>query len=160
MRRPIFIPLSGRDRRFAIRELKAAKGYYEMRMRDAAVAQVMADAAQRRADRYFCEAFNAAAFSGESIQPSPTVQQALNAGFNMLEIRCGRCWRQKAVDLSTIRCLRETALWILEARFSCHACAAKTGWRSQAFIVGLRPGAPPEPEPPAEPPAAHKQSVA
>lgn len=121
-----------------MRELKAAKGYYDMRLRDAEVAQAMADQFQRKADRFFCEAWHAAAFSGQSLQPSPTIEQALNAGFGILEVRCSRCNRDQGVELSTMDCLPTVELWKLEASFNCRRCRRETGWRSQAHIVGLR----------------------
>jgi hypothetical protein len=39
MPRPIFIPLSGRDRRFAARELRAARDHYAVKMREAEAAR-------------------------------------------------------------------------------------------------------------------------
>ena len=46
----------------------------------------------QQADRLLCESWNERMWSdGEAIDPSPTIDQAINGGFPWLEIQCPRC---------------------------------------------------------------------
>jgi len=40
---------------------------------------------------------------GGPIDPSPTVDQAINGGYPWLEIECSRCKSKRDVDLATLR---------------------------------------------------------
>jgi hypothetical protein len=49
----------------------------------------------QQADRLLCESWNERTCSdGEPIDPSPTIDQAVNGGFPWLEIRCARARRR------------------------------------------------------------------
>jgi hypothetical protein len=55
---------------------------------------------------------------GESIDPSPTVDQAVNGGYSWLQIECSRCKTKREVDLATLRlCLSQT-YWLAVDRES------------------------------------------
>jgi hypothetical protein len=59
------------------------------------------DALIRQADRLICESWNERMWAdGEPIDPSPTVDQAINGGYPWLEIECSRCKTQRDVDLA------------------------------------------------------------
>jgi hypothetical protein len=154
MPRPIFTPLSGRDRRFAARELATAREFYKSRMRaaeraraDADRATVAAEDAALVADRLFCEAWHAAMFCGGPAQPSPTIAMALNCGFGVLDVQCSRCGGNRDADLAKVRRPADTPLWKLEASLNCDRCRAETRRRTQAYIIGLKRSQP-DPEPP------------
>ena len=55
----------------------------------------------QQADKLLCESWNERMWSdGEPIDPSPTIDQAVNGGFPWLEIRCARCKTPSDVDLA------------------------------------------------------------
>jgi hypothetical protein len=58
----------------------------------------------QQADRLLCESWNERIWSdGEPIDPSPTIDQAVNGGFPWLEIRCSRCKTPSDVDLAPMK---------------------------------------------------------
>jgi hypothetical protein len=57
----------------------------------------------QQADKLLCESWNERMWSdGEPIDPSPTIDQAVNGGFPWLEIRCERCKTPSDVDLAAM----------------------------------------------------------
>ena len=113
MPRPIHIPLSGRDRRYFVRQLKNAPNFEASKLRQAAVLRADGQAKLREASRLECEAWNARLFYGGSLQPSPTIADAIDAGFGRLEAGCHQCNQLATVDLSLLRRRPETELWKL-----------------------------------------------
>lgn len=97
--------------------------------------------ARKRADRLFCEAWNARmlAFNGPA-QPSPTMADALNAGFRYLEVKCLGCDNHSTIDLTIIRRSKATtAVYELERALRCKDCSQVRRYpykRSQ--LVALR----------------------
>jgi hypothetical protein len=76
-------PLSGGDRKALAKELGKAR----------------AMAIIQQADRLLCESWNERMWSdGEPIDPSPTIDQAVNGGFPWLEVSCARCKTPSDVD--------------------------------------------------------------
>ena len=58
----------------------------------------------QQADRLLCESWNERMWSdGEAIDPSPTIDQAINGGFPWLEIQCPRCKTPNDVDLAALK---------------------------------------------------------
>jgi hypothetical protein len=54
----------------------------------------------READNLACQSWNEKMWSdGGPIDPSPTIEQAINGGFPWLEIECSRCRTARDVDL-------------------------------------------------------------
>jgi hypothetical protein len=149
--RPVHIPLSGRDRRAFLRELKTARGAAVMADQegDALLGRALEHRRQARelavlGFRKKCEAMNARLFYGGSIQPSPTIAQALFCGYDILETRCNRCGASTAVPLDTIRTAAKTEIWRLEesAALRCEPCSESKGWKQRLQIVCVRPALP------------------
>jgi hypothetical protein len=68
----------------------------EMRAKDEAMIQ--------QADKLLCESWNERMWSdGESTDPAPTIDQAVNGGFPWLEIQCARCKTPSDVDLAAMK---------------------------------------------------------
>jgi hypothetical protein len=55
-------------------------------------------------------------------QPSPTIGQCLNGGYDWLEIECCRCKTRASMPLDAIRRARDTPIWKLEPSFRCRSC--------------------------------------
>ena len=120
-------PLSGSHRKALTKELGKARAMtgilaaqsMEMRSKGAALIQ--------QADRLLCESWNERMWSdGEPIDPSPTIDQAINGGFPWLEIRYSRCNTPIDVDLAALRHPPTTFVHDLARRLRCRRCA-KTG---------------------------------
>jgi hypothetical protein len=71
--------------------------------------------ARKEADKLACVAWNARmlGFRGPA-QPSPTLSDALNAGYGFLEVRCLGCETHSAIDLTIVRRPKATPIHELE----------------------------------------------
>lgn len=96
--------------------------------------------ARRVADRLACEAWNARLHAyGAPVQPSPTMGDAINAGYRYLEVKCAGCETHNTVDLTTIRRPAETPVWQLERRMRCTPCSEMRGYPyKRGHLVALR----------------------
>jgi hypothetical protein len=103
MHHVIQMPLSGGDRKAQAKELRRARGLYDEYMRQAAVVRAEVREKDRKADQLECNAWNAITLCGGPAQPSPTIETALNAGYDKLEVRCNRCGRLSRADLRKVR---------------------------------------------------------
>ena len=130
-------PLSGSHRKALTKELGKARAMtgilaaqsMEMHSKGAALIQ--------QADRLLCESWNERMWSdGEPIDPSPTIDQAINDGFPWLEIRYSRCNTPIDVDLAALRHPPTTFVHDLARRLRCRRCA-KTGRRPSATLLQL-----------------------
>jgi hypothetical protein len=83
--------------------MRRARGLYDEYMRQAAVVRAEAREKDRKADQLECNAWNATTLCGGPAQPSPTIETALNAGYDKLEVRCNRCGRLSRADLRKVR---------------------------------------------------------
>jgi len=137
MARPIHIPLSGRDRRQFVRQLKNAPNFETANLRRAVVLRADGEAKLRKARRLECEAWNARLFYGGSAQPSPTVADALFAAFGRREAGCHQGKQLSMIDLSRLRRRPQAELWKFGASLVCEDCRTETGRRTQAHIVGV-----------------------
>jgi hypothetical protein len=82
-------PLSGGDRKALKKELGKARAMTGILAAQSAEIRAKAAALIQQADRLLCESWNERMWSdGEPIDPSPTVDQAINGGFPWLEILC------------------------------------------------------------------------
>nr|WP_051058543.1 hypothetical protein [Bradyrhizobium sp. WSM1253] len=72
----------------------------------------------------------------EPIDPSPTIDQAVNGGFPWLEIRCARCKTPSDVDLAAMKHPPTTFVHDLASRLRCRKCA-KAGRRPAATLLQL-----------------------
>ena len=94
-------PLSGGDRKALQKELGKARAMTNILAAQSAEMRAKAESMLQQADRLLCESWNERMWSdGEPIDPSPTVDQAINGGFPWLEIRCSRCKTPNDVDLA------------------------------------------------------------
>lgn len=101
----------------------------EMRAKGAALIQ--------QADRLLCESWNERMWSdGEPIDPSPTIDQAINGGLPWLEIQCSRCKTPNDVDLAALKHPPTTFVHDLASRLRCRKCA-KAGRRPSATLLQL-----------------------
>jgi hypothetical protein len=73
---------------------------------------------------------------GEPIDPSPTIDQAINGGFPWLEIRCSRWKMPSDVDLAGMKHPPTTFVHDLASRLRCRKCA-KAGRRPPATLLQL-----------------------
>ena len=91
----------------------------------------------QQADKLLCESWNERMWSdGEPIDPSPTIDQAVNGGFPWLEIRCARCKTPSDVDLAAMKHPPTTFVHDLASRLRCRKCA-KAGRRSAVTLLQL-----------------------
>src|SRR5712671_857130 len=80
--------------------------------------------ARKKADQLACEAWNKRmlAFRGPA-QPSPTLGEALNAGFLYLEVKCLGCDTHQTVALDVVRRRKSTPIHELERYMRCKDCS-------------------------------------
>jgi phage FluMu protein Com len=72
----------------------------------------------------------------EPIDPSPTIDQAVNGGYSWVEIECSRCKTKRDVDLAALRHPPTTSVHDLAGRLRCSKCA-KAGRRPSATLLQL-----------------------
>lgn len=130
-------PLSGGDRKALQKELGRARAMSSILAAQAAEARAKGEALIRQADKLLTEAWNERMWSdGEPIDPSPTVDQAINGGYPWLEIECSRCKTRRDVDLATLRHPPTTFVHDLAGRLRCSKCA-KANRRPTATLLQL-----------------------
>ncbi|GLR84140.1 hypothetical protein GCM10007857_08500 [Bradyrhizobium iriomotense] len=84
-----------------------------------AEARAKGEALFRQADKLLCESWNERMWAdGGPIDPSPTVDQAINAAYAWLEIECSRCKTRRDVDLTALRHPPTTFVHDLASRLS------------------------------------------
>jgi hypothetical protein len=93
--RIIQLPLSGRDRRHYVRELRAAEQAHR-----ALPGRV--DEAYRAAHRLACQEWSVRQFIGGPAEPSPRIADAIAGGCELLEVRCRRCSHESLIDLTEV----------------------------------------------------------
>jgi hypothetical protein len=74
---------------------------------------------------------------GGPAQPSPTIAQAVGAGYFYLEVKCHRCNHHGAIDLRLLRRHERTEIWRLEASLSCEECRAGHRWKAKVHMIKL-----------------------
>src|SRR6266849_5282733 len=100
--RIIHLPLSGRDRRHHVRELRLAEqAHRELPNR--------VEEAYRAAHRLACEEWSVRQFIGGPAEPSPRIADAIAGGCELLEVRCRRCSHESLIDLAEVVWPREKA---------------------------------------------------
>src|SRR3954452_17360309 len=94
-------PLSGVDRKALAKELGRARAMTSILAAQSAEARAKGEALIRTADKLLCESWNERMWAnGEPIDPSPTIDQAINGGYTWLEIECQRCRTKRDVDMA------------------------------------------------------------
>jgi hypothetical protein len=99
-----------------------------------------AAAARKEADYFACDAWNARmlGYRGPA-QPSPTLGDALNAGFIYLEVRCLGCDTHQTVVLDIVRRPKSTPIHELERYMRCKDCSQVRGYPyKRSHLVALR----------------------
>jgi hypothetical protein len=96
--------LSGGDRKALSKELGTARAMTGILAAQSAEARAKGVALIRTADKLLCESWNERMWAdGEPVDPSPSVDQAINGGYPWLEIECSRCKTKRDVDLAALR---------------------------------------------------------
>lgn len=130
-------PLSGGDRKALAKELGRARAMTTILAVQSAEARAKGEALIRTADKLLCESWNERMWSnGEPIDPSPTIDQAINGGYSWLQIECSRCKAARDVDMATLRHPPTTFVHDLASRLRCSKCA-KAGRRPAATLLQL-----------------------
>jgi hypothetical protein len=96
--------------------------------------------ARREADRLACEVGNyrMLGYKGPA-QPSPTLGDALNAGYLYLEVRCLGCDTHQTVALDVVRRPKATPIHELERYMRCRDCSQVRGYAyKRSHLVALR----------------------
>lgn len=73
---------------------------------------------------------------GGPIDPSPTIDQAINGGYSWLEIECSRCKMKRDVDMAALRHPPTTFVHDLASGLRCSKCA-KANRRPAATLLQL-----------------------
>lgn len=149
--RPIYMPLSGGDRKHLSKQLAQARSSHESWGRQAsalrAEGETMLRAAQEKlkaADRMACKSWNAIMFCGGPAMPSPTIAQAINGEHSCLIAKCNRCSRERDVDLRNLMRPADSQVHLIEAALFCEGCSTPQH-KQRAHILWLRQDEPPEP---------------
>ncbi len=100
-----------------------------------------AAAARKQADRLACEAWNKRMLGLRGpAQPSPSIGDALNAGYLYLEVRCLGCDTHQTVALDIIRRPKSAPIHELERYMRCKNCSDVRGYAyKRSHLVALRP---------------------
>lgn len=132
-------PLSGGHRKALTKELGNARSMTTVFARQAEEFRAKGEALIRKADKFSCESWNERMWAdGEPIDPSPTIDQAVNGGFPWLQIECARCKGPSEVDLAALSHPPTTFVHELATRLRCRKCA-KVGRRPPATLLQLAP---------------------
>src|ERR1700744_590273 len=97
--------------------------------------------ARKEADKLACIAWNQRmlGYKGPA-QPSPTLGDALNAGFGYLEVRCLGCDTHQTVALNVVRRPKATPIHELERYMRCQDCSrVRRHPYKRSHLVALRP---------------------
>lgn len=130
-------PLSGGDRKALQKELGRARAMTTILAGQSAEARAKGEALVRTADKLLCESWNERMWAnGEPIEPSPTIDQAMNGGYSWLQIECSRCKAARDVDLAALTQPSITFVHDLASRLRCRKCA-KAGKRPAATLLQL-----------------------
>jgi hypothetical protein len=99
-----------------------------------------AKVARREADKLACVAWNyrMLGYQGPA-QPSPTLGDAINAGYIYLEVRCLGCDTHQAVALDVVRRPKSTPVHELERYMRCKDCSELRRYPfKRSHLVALR----------------------
>src|SRR3982074_2656210 len=117
-------PLSGGDRKALKKELSKSRAMTVIFAERSAEKRREVEALIREADNLACQRWNERMWSdGGPIDPSPTIDQAINGGFPWLEIRCARRKTPSDLDLAAMKHPPTTFVHDLASRLRCRKCA-------------------------------------
>ncbi|MBP1294138.1 hypothetical protein [Bradyrhizobium elkanii] len=130
-------PLSGGDRKALAKELGRARAMSSILAAQSAEVRAKGEALIKQADRLLCESWNECMWAdGGPIDPSPTIDQAVNGGHPWIEIECSRCKTKRDVDLAALPHPPTTHVHDLASRLRCRKCA-KANRRPPATLLQL-----------------------
>jgi hypothetical protein len=130
-------PLSGGDRKALSKELRRSAGIERMLQNRSIEARARGEALIREADKLACESWNERMWrEGGPIDPSPTVDQAINGGCGWLQVRCSRCRADRSVELAALPHVTTTCVHDLASRLICDRCKT-LGLRPKAELLQL-----------------------
>lgn len=134
-------PLSGGDRKALAKELRKSRAMTTILAERSAGRRAEGEALIREADSLACQSWNERMWSdGGPVDPSPTIEQAINGGFSWLEIACSRCKTKRDVDLASLRHVSTTRIHDLGSRLVCAKCR-DAGKRPSGALSQLSPRA-------------------
>jgi phage FluMu protein Com len=108
------------ERTNAAGDLRKARAMANVLAAQSAEMRAKGEAMIQQADKLLCESWNERMWSdGEPIDPSPTIDQAVNRGFAWLEIQCARCKTPSDVDLAAMKHPPTTFVHDLASRLRC-----------------------------------------
>jgi len=139
--RVIQIPLSGRDRRHYVQQLKLAEKAHASLVTRVPEAQAVADEYQRMADRLACQEWSVRQFIGGDVEPSPSIETAVSCGYKLLDIHCSHCTHAGTVDLSEVVWPKRKGVHTMRYALACKRCSSHDR-KSRPNLVGLRPDEP------------------
>lgn len=131
-------PLSGGDREALPKALGKSRAIANILATRSAEMRAKGEALIQQADKLLSESWNERMWSdGEPIDPSPTIDQAVNGGFPWLEIQCARCKTPSDVDLAAMKHPPTTFVHDLASRLRCRKCAkvGRTGHPCDRFLI-------------------------
>ena len=130
-------PVSGSHRKALAKALTHSRAMTSILARRAAETRATGEAMIREADDLLCQSWNERMWAdGEPVDPSPTVDQAINGGYPWLEIECSRCKMKRDVDMAALRHPPTTFVHDLASRLRCSKCA-KANRRPPATLLQL-----------------------
>lgn len=130
-------PLSGDDRKALQKELGRARAMTSILAAQSAATRAKGEALIKQADRLLCESWNERMWAnGGPIDPSPTIDQAVNGGHPWLEIECSRCKMKRDVDMAALPHPPTTFVHDLASRLRCSKCA-RANRRPAATLLQL-----------------------
>ena len=133
------MPLSGGDRKALAKELSKSRAMTKIFAERSAEKRREGEALIREADNLACQSWNEKMWSdGGPIDPSPTIDQAINGGYPWLEIACSRCKTPRDVDLCALRRPPTTFVHDLAGRLVCVKWKS-SGKRPAATLLQLAP---------------------
>ena len=132
-------PLSGGDRKAFKKELSKSRAMTRILAERSAEKRRDGEKLIREADNLACQSWNERMWSeGCPIDPSPTIDQAINGGYPWLEIKCSRCQTPRDVDLCALPHVPTTCVHDLAGRLVCQKCK-KAGKRPAVTLLQLTP---------------------
>jgi hypothetical protein len=130
-------PVSGSHRKALAKALTRSRAMTSILAQRAAETRAAGEAMIREADDLLCQSWNERMWAdGEPVDPSPTVDQAINGGYPWLEIACSRCRTPRTVDLASLPHVPTTCVHDLAGRLRCEKCR-RAGKRPPAELRQL-----------------------
>ncbi|MCC8947420.1 hypothetical protein H8A97_20435, partial [Bradyrhizobium sp. Arg62] len=118
-------PLSGGDRKALTKEVERARAVTTILATRSAEKRAAGEALIREADELLCQSWNERMWAdGGPVDPSPSIDWAIKAGYPWLEIKRTRCKTLRAVDLAAPHHVPTTRGHDLAGWLRCSKCRA------------------------------------